>query len=267
MDIPIWSLGQDGPLEEQMATHSSILAWKIPSTEEPGRLQSTRLQRVGHDWVTKLSVMKCYMNVPKNKMIFILYLKFVFWTYLKSGILFLIFFFLIWEHDEYVQFYNCPSQTCSILDSWHFVLENSWFWGAILGILRCLTASLVSTQLWQAKMFPDIARPFGWGMWEVSESLVLRTTVVQEILASLKLLTLVSETFSGGIFLRLYFSKNDMVSASFSFILHLFKTRVFVSLSALIYHLTNHMFCLSNIERKLGMRNKRHAWSHLVSSH
>ena len=53
----------------------------------------------------------------------------------------------------------------------------------------------------------------------MSESLVLRTTVVQEILASLKLLTLVSETFSGGIFLRLYFSKNDMVSASFSFIL------------------------------------------------
>ena len=91
------------------------------------------------------------------------------------------------------------------------------------------------------------------------ESLGLRTTVVQEILASLKLLTLVSETFSREIFLRLYFSKNDMVSASFSFILHLFKTRVFVSLSALIYHLINHMFYLSNIERKLGMRNKRHA--------
>ena len=44
------SLGQEDPLEKEMATHSSILAWKIPWTEEPGRLQSTMgLQRVGHD--------------------------------------------------------------------------------------------------------------------------------------------------------------------------------------------------------------------------
>ena len=41
-------LGQKDPLEEGMATHSSILAWRIPRTEEPGRLQSTRSQRVGH---------------------------------------------------------------------------------------------------------------------------------------------------------------------------------------------------------------------------
>ena len=42
-------LGQKDPLEEEMATHSSILAWRIPWTEEPGGLQSTGLQRVGHD--------------------------------------------------------------------------------------------------------------------------------------------------------------------------------------------------------------------------
>ena len=42
------SLGQEDPLEE-MATHFSILAWKIPRTEEPGRLQSKRSQRAGHD--------------------------------------------------------------------------------------------------------------------------------------------------------------------------------------------------------------------------
>ena len=36
----VWSLGEEDPLEKQMATHSSILAWKIPRTEEPGRLQS-----------------------------------------------------------------------------------------------------------------------------------------------------------------------------------------------------------------------------------
>ena len=43
------SLGQKDPLEKEMATHSSILAWKIPWTEEPGGLQSVGLQRVRHD--------------------------------------------------------------------------------------------------------------------------------------------------------------------------------------------------------------------------
>ena len=45
----VQSLGQEDPLEKEMATHSSILAWRISQTEEPGRLQSTRSQRVGHD--------------------------------------------------------------------------------------------------------------------------------------------------------------------------------------------------------------------------
>ena len=45
----VQSLGQEDPLEKEMATHSSILAWKIPWTEEPGRLQSMGSQRVGHD--------------------------------------------------------------------------------------------------------------------------------------------------------------------------------------------------------------------------
>ena len=43
------SLGREDPLEKEMAAQSSILAWKIPWTEEPGRLQSMGLQRVGHD--------------------------------------------------------------------------------------------------------------------------------------------------------------------------------------------------------------------------
>ena len=45
----VQSLGQEDPLEKEMATHSSILAWRIPWMEEPGRLQSMGLQRVGHD--------------------------------------------------------------------------------------------------------------------------------------------------------------------------------------------------------------------------
>ena len=49
----LWCLGQKDPLEKQVATHSSILAWRIPRTEEPGELQSMGSQRVRHNWVTK----------------------------------------------------------------------------------------------------------------------------------------------------------------------------------------------------------------------
>ena len=57
---PMWenqvrSLGQEDPLENEMATHSSVLAWKIPWTEEPGGLLPIGSQRVRHDWVTSLS--------------------------------------------------------------------------------------------------------------------------------------------------------------------------------------------------------------------
>ena len=52
----VQSLGQEDPLEKEMATHSSTRAWKIPLMEEPGGLQSMGLQRVGHDSVTSLSL-------------------------------------------------------------------------------------------------------------------------------------------------------------------------------------------------------------------
>ena len=47
-EIWVWSLNQEDPLEKEMATHSSILPWKIPRTEKPGRLKSIRSQWVGH---------------------------------------------------------------------------------------------------------------------------------------------------------------------------------------------------------------------------
>ena len=50
----VWSLGREGPLEKEMAIHSSTIAWKIPWTEEPGRPQSMGSQRVRHDWATSL---------------------------------------------------------------------------------------------------------------------------------------------------------------------------------------------------------------------
>ena len=55
-------LGQEDPLEKGMATHSSTLAWRIPRTEEPGRLQSTGLQKVRHDW----SDIACMQRVGKG---------------------------------------------------------------------------------------------------------------------------------------------------------------------------------------------------------
>ena len=48
-ETQVLSLGWEDPLEKEMAAHSSILAWKIPWTEDPGGLQSTGLQRVGHN--------------------------------------------------------------------------------------------------------------------------------------------------------------------------------------------------------------------------
>ena len=48
-ETPFRSLSREDPLEKEMATHFSTLAWKIPWTEEPGRLQSMGSQRVGHD--------------------------------------------------------------------------------------------------------------------------------------------------------------------------------------------------------------------------
>ena len=61
-ETQVWSLGQEDPLEKEMVTHSSTLAWRIPWIEEPGGLQSTGSQRVGHDWATSLTHLVCALN-------------------------------------------------------------------------------------------------------------------------------------------------------------------------------------------------------------
>ena len=74
------TLGWEDPLEKEMATHSSILAWRIPWTEEPGGLQSTGLQRVGHDWATSrhfnLLESQCYYF--QSTVLLTLFLSFTF---------------------------------------------------------------------------------------------------------------------------------------------------------------------------------------------
>ena len=68
--MQIWFLGQEDPLEKEMATHSGILVWEIPWTEEPVGLQSTGSQRVRHDLVTEQQVARfawCMFYLsPKN---------------------------------------------------------------------------------------------------------------------------------------------------------------------------------------------------------
>ena len=61
-DTQVRSLGREDFLEKEVATHSSILGWKIPWMEEPGRLQSTGSQRVGHNWETSLSLFLYFAN-------------------------------------------------------------------------------------------------------------------------------------------------------------------------------------------------------------
>ena len=65
----IWvpSLDWQDSLEKGMATHSSILVWRIPWTKEPGRLQSMRSQRVRHDWGDLASTKKDILNQLKEK--------------------------------------------------------------------------------------------------------------------------------------------------------------------------------------------------------
>ena len=58
----VWSLGWEDPLEEGMATYSSILVWRIPWAEEPGGLQSMGLQRVRHEWVTNTFTVLCCLR-------------------------------------------------------------------------------------------------------------------------------------------------------------------------------------------------------------
>ena len=62
MRVP--SLGLEDPLEKEMATHSSMLAWEIGWTEDPGELQSRGLQRVSHDLVSKQQ--QFYLNVKRK---------------------------------------------------------------------------------------------------------------------------------------------------------------------------------------------------------
>ena len=64
-ETQVQSLGREDPLEKEMATHSSILAWRIPWTKEPGRLQSMGSQRDTTEWLTHLTC----SHISKNRIV------------------------------------------------------------------------------------------------------------------------------------------------------------------------------------------------------
>ena len=70
----VWSLGQEDLLEKEMATHSSILAWRIPWPEEPGWLQSMESLRVGHNWAINTATALTAANELSFPLSFCLYL-------------------------------------------------------------------------------------------------------------------------------------------------------------------------------------------------
>ena len=63
-EMRVWTLGQEDPLEKEVAIHSSLFAWEIKWTEEPDGLQSKGLQKVGHNLATKHSL---YINAIKDR--------------------------------------------------------------------------------------------------------------------------------------------------------------------------------------------------------
>ena len=71
----VWSLGGEYPLEKEMVTHASILAWRIPWMEKPGRLQSMGSQRVRHDWATSLHFLCLVTNFILKPLNFVCYIQ------------------------------------------------------------------------------------------------------------------------------------------------------------------------------------------------
>ena len=87
LGMGVWSLGREGPLQEEMATYSSILTWEILWTEKPGGLQSMGSQRVWHDLVTKQEQQSTYYMPETSPTIYK-------------------YFFLIFNHFTYQYLHN-----------------------------------------------------------------------------------------------------------------------------------------------------------------
>ena len=111
-DTGVWSLGQKSPLEKEMASHSSVLAWEIPWTEEAGGLQSSVSWRVRQDWVTKhtqFNLKLALVNIKKCEGFF---LKII-WGGEKSA-------------ANFVRYLSAWKITKKILVAFYFLLKYWW---------------------------------------------------------------------------------------------------------------------------------------------
>ena len=111
-ETQVWSLGWEDPLEKEMAAHSGILAWKIPWTEEPGRLQSMGWQRVGHNWATSLSLIEKTKTKNNTLLEFSLMIK----------------LYSIWELSTYalLKEFRTGTSKYAALVYWLFWAEDIW---------------------------------------------------------------------------------------------------------------------------------------------
>ena len=153
-------LGQESPLEEGMATHSSILAWKIPWTEEPGGLQSIGSQRVGHDW-SDLAVMHDHSH-PFGS--FCLLLSPEIWFYRSL----LNLFYPLWLISFSTHYDWVLMLSSELLFSQHFSLSLSLFLAWSSALLNCpvrvYSAAWKHIQVSHPRKCPlDSKLATGWG--------------------------------------------------------------------------------------------------------
>ena len=133
----VWSLGLEDPLEKGVATHFSILAWRISGTEEPGELQSIGLERVRHEWATNTSSALLHEFPAVTSLITLIsqfYSKCYFQKYFIAGVIFFykkLFIYFSWKKIlplkvsifsglvGHIKYMNCNSNLSN------FMSENS----------------------------------------------------------------------------------------------------------------------------------------------
>ena len=153
-ETQVQSLGREDPLEKEMATRSSILAWRIPWTEEPGRLQSMESQRVWHDWVTNTFTWLIYSVVliptvqPSDSVIHV-----DIHTHIPYRILFSIMvlmgcfiWFSVLNNRTLLLIPNLDSWACllhspksSTFNLFNLTFEPSWITSSVLNMLRAFS--------------------------------------------------------------------------------------------------------------------------------
>ena len=128
-ETQVWSLSQEDPLEKGMTTHSSILSWRIPWTEEPGGLQSTGSQRIRQDWMTLTSTSSVISIIHQFNIQFIKISLSLLWV---ASLAKQLVDHSCWMHQE-------RALSCGRQSIWEFLIENNPMWfHVVFGFLLLL---------------------------------------------------------------------------------------------------------------------------------